>query len=79
MPLTSLSQDQIEALINFADTNGDGEIDFEEYKEIMSFQSGVVTSNAAAPSAATAAAPAASAGATGTPATAAPAAAPAAV
>ena len=53
MPLTYLSQDQIEALINFADTNGDGEIDFEEYKEIMSFQSGVVTSNAAAPSAST--------------------------
>ena len=39
----NLKPAQIEQLITMADTNGDGEIDFEEYKAIMSYSSGVPT------------------------------------
>ena len=37
----TLKDEQLDALINFADVDGDGEIDFEEYKTIMNFQSGI--------------------------------------
>ena len=43
----SLSVDQLNALMKFADTDGDGEIDYDEYKTIMSFSPGFSNAPAA--------------------------------
>ena len=36
-----LEEKQLTALMNFADSDGNGEIDFEEYKQIMTYSSGM--------------------------------------